>query len=494
MAGSKKKKILPLVFLLIAIALMGTAYVLLSDYKKEKKEEIPEENLTGEEAITAYEPFQKTEIQNIRIENETSDFTLIRVDENWLLEGEEEFPVNQPRVEMLADYFSNLQFTKSITEIDAVSEYGLDQPKIKMEMTKTDGSVISVEVGDLQDTISQYYIMVNGDQDTVYLGDTMIFTYLSFDKKDMMPLPSLSAIEATSITRLSIQSEEYGNLNMYYEENNPYDYTGFTYFPWVIEEPFDTPQNAETEDVTSFLEAYKDISFMAAVDYKEENWKNYGIDTPSTILSISYQKEVTPATDTAAAVTEPAKLILSFGNPDEDGNVYVRMEGSSMVYLMGKSKVEALLQDPSALVTSMLHLVNIESLSGMEVIADDQSHQYTMGYKTETVADGLESKAADFTADGVSVVEGETEFRELYNTIVSLKKEGDFPADAEYEEKPYLTVKFIRNDVSLPDIIVEYLPYNESYYAVRWNGEVKYTVDARDISKCVETINNYKAK
>lgn len=96
-------------------------------------------------------------------------------------EDESGYEVNSGTANQILEKLASLSCTNEINSVTDMEQYGLDEPVMTVTLTMTDGTVHTVEVGDLNSMITAYYIRVD-DGNTVYTMSTS--NYSLFNKVD----------------------------------------------------------------------------------------------------------------------------------------------------------------------------------------------------------------------------------------------------------------------------------------------------------------------
>jgi hypothetical protein len=96
-------------------------------------------------------------------------------------EAESGYEVNSGTANQILEKLASLSCTNEIDSVTDMEQYGLDEPVMTVTLTMTDGTVHTVEVGDLNSMITAYYIRAD-DGNTVYTMSTS--SYSLFNKAD----------------------------------------------------------------------------------------------------------------------------------------------------------------------------------------------------------------------------------------------------------------------------------------------------------------------
>ena len=120
---------------LAALALLLGLYGVLRATNAEN-----EEGETEGEALTAMASEDITELA-VTIDGQEAVF--VREDSEWKKSGEDSFPVNKDKLDTLAETFSGLTADRELSDIEDLSEYGLDSPVSTVSLTDAEGETVS---------------------------------------------------------------------------------------------------------------------------------------------------------------------------------------------------------------------------------------------------------------------------------------------------------------------------------------------------------------
>ena len=487
-AAKKKKKSLRLLLLvLVAAALIGV-YFLIGG-KEDELEENPGSTTQAADSSVEICPFDAADVVKVSFDNPKFSATLVRQEDgSFIMEEEPEFPLNQTRTEIL---FGNVVGkADSIVAEDAdLSVYGLDDPAIRIVATDKNGSEYRLNVGDKLGTVSKngYYACMEG-QNTVYLVPASLYAYFNLEKSDWITSENLPEIDTTKIVGVEIASEEFGNLALFHTgavgdgDGNPN--TG----NWRMEKPYTNVLGVTEARVTELIANYSGFSFNNPVDYKKENFALYGLEEPVTKLTLTYEESSDLTTDMLKK-----KVVLNIGNQLENGDYYVNLNGSDLVYTMTGANVKGLVDvDADEIVEKRFSLIYIYTIAELEVEFGDTKHLYEMTHEEVTDESGTSTTTkSTFVVDGVPVSEDSTSFNTFYTNFVKPSASYVLPEDTKAEGEPVLTLRYKRVDPAYGDLYIEYFPYDDSFYAARINGVMMYAVDMRDIETLMNGVTAY---
>lgn len=487
-AAKKKKKTLRLLLLLLVVAALGAVYFLIDTGDDEGTEELPAPTSAATNSKLVLCDLTAEDVVKVRFENDTFSATVIRQEDgNCYFEEEPDFPINQTKANHV---FTNLYKECELLLEDAdLAVYGLTEPALRITATDKNGKTFTLNVGARVGTVSEnkYYACFDNET-TVYCVPGTLFVPYCLEKTEWIRLETLPDLNTTNIVGIEITSEEFGNLALYHNggigdaDANPNTAN------WRMEIPYSNLLGLSEEKVTETIERYTGTSFSNPVDYKSENFALYGLDKPSTMISVLYE------TDSAFSDEKlKQRTTLNIGDKTDDGYYYVNLAGSSLVYTIMESSVKKLAQvDADSLVEKRFALIYIHSVAELEVKMGDVTHLYELEHEKVADENGAETvKKSNFIVDGKRLPEGSTGFNTFYTNFLNPKANRVIPEDTAVEGEPFFTLRYKRTESSYQNLYMEYFPFDDSYYAVRINGVMMYAVDKRPVDTLMQEINAY---
>ncbi|GGO03343.1 DUF4340 domain-containing protein [Saccharibacillus kuerlensis] len=146
-----KKYIPTLVLVLVFVVGLGYAY---------------SQNLFGEEeepAAAQLTDIDTSKIAGIRVANGDLTYQLVKAGEDWTFTEPQNYPVNPYSVESWLDTLTSAQQGDVVEESpEDVSRYGIDAAKKGITLTKENGEVVTIGIGDALPTGSAQYARIDG--------------------------------------------------------------------------------------------------------------------------------------------------------------------------------------------------------------------------------------------------------------------------------------------------------------------------------------------
>lgn len=476
MSKKKKRNFTTILLLLLVLIFVVAGYGLL----KSHNDKVEQEEVAQEEQDTSIklQDFEAESIVNISVESAEEQFLFVKKDDNWVLDGEEEYPLSQSKLTSMAAGIAQLSATRLVVEApEDLSEYGLLNPSLLIKAVTVEGKEYSLQLGEQLTTDTDYYGQIAGDN-AVYVIPMATRTKYAITKADLFDIESPPSITADTIREVKVSSKTQGDFHIVYEENNPEDYSGSGTYCWVIPEGYANPMNMDNTAVSEVLSNYTVFSFTKGIDYVKENQSKYGLGADSDRVFVRY----------LTAEGEEKTYTLWIGDTDSEGNYYVRPEGSNRTYLMAKDTVEQkiIIEDKEALLSKFTHMVNILDVNRVTVLAKDKSKVYEIKRTDETDSDGNTTTKETFYIDGGEAED--TQFRTMYQSMIGLRMVEPLKEKVEVSGDPVLTLTFEKNDGK--EVVVSYHPYQTNRYTITVNGKTSALADKSEIDSFVETILN----
>ena len=480
MKKKKKSQATSLIVAVVVLILLCAVYFML-DWKQKKDEAAAETEESTEETLPV--SVTQEEFSKVSIKYEGTTMTFAYQDDTWSYEEDPDFPLKSTLANSKLNNLTNISVSRKLEDPAELSEYGLDDPMMEVTVEKTDDTSFTLYIGDENASTGDYYAMVDDGEEIYTIGSSLV-SALSLDIYDLAEAEELPGISSENIQSVTVEKD--GETNTF-----TCDSTGLV---WTLTAADGTENAVDSTSLDTLLAEAADLSFDRMVDYKGEDLEQYGLKEPAATVTIVTEEtevveveaedetaEETEADTTEAAETETEEvteetepeteiitvektLNLYVGDTNEDGNYYVKQEGSSQVHVMAASSLENLM-DIQKLNYLDLYVndVPMTNMASLKVTYQGETKELTR--ETEIVVVETEAETEDETAeksteaeteetepetetiyhylvDGVDV--DETTYKAFYNSSILLKAQKRM----EEADVPELTGE--------PDLILEY--------------------------------------
>ena len=292
---SMRKKNRGVLILVIVLVLLLAVYFGLRAWNasQEEKAEAEQEAATVHVTDTAAE-----DIVSLKFNVGNGDLEFSKEDDQWYYTPDKDFPLQQSYPEDMAETVGSITADRELTDGDALDAYGLDDPVYTVEYTDAEGNVTELLFGDM--TGDDYYVMISGS-DTVYTVSSSVIEALNYSLEDMAQLDDYPSIGSGNLVKEVITQN--GETTTYNSEDED-----------------------QAEDIAAVAGGLGAVTLSEAADYsvEDEDLDMYGLDQASRItVEATYTQD-----------DEEQLLTLYIGNEDGNGNRYVMLNDSRIVYLI----------------------------------------------------------------------------------------------------------------------------------------------------------------
>ncbi len=501
MARRKRKNAITLVSLALALVALICLYFWYDHYQKSKE---------GSEADTEQSIDLATvdteQVDSLHYVGSAADLTFVLKADAWVVKDDTERPINQEHITSILNAIKALKADRVIMESpDNLSDYGLEQPQSVLTVTMKDQQAVTVKLGNKAVDASGYYGLVNEDG-TVYLLPTGLGTALQYSDIQMTALPEAPSITAENITHILIDNRDGEDYELAYSEEEELDNTGSNMYAWRFLKPYGEGYTADSTKVSDLQANYTTFDYINCVDYKGEGLDKYGLKEPVSSILVGYfvtrtETLPTPETDpdTGKEITEktykdPYEYKIYIGNQDEDGNYYVRIDGSDAVYTMSSDSVAKMLQvDAFSLLNHYILLPSLDNVDRVTAQVEGTTYQMAIKRETSTDQEGKETTTPAYTFNGKEAEEGA--FKKLYQQLIGITYDSQIPGDITVGDGiPYLTLTYHIFGDNERTVSASFLPYDDNFYTVEKNGETLFFADKRAVEDIAKALGSFTGK
>lgn len=353
--------------------------------------------------------------QSLTWTDDSGTLTLNHGESGWSYADDSAFPLDQTVPEDMTAALSAAAATRQIDTPESLEDYGLDAPVLTITAQDEDGTEYSYAFGDVNELTGEYYLLYNGEEDTVYLVGSDLHDAFSYDLYDMVEMETLP--EFGSVTGLSVDQPE-GSLTLRYEE----DGSGLSYDPdnhWFLEQG-DSLLALDTGKVSSLTSAITGLYWKSCVNYDvdDQELAAWGLGDSAAVVTTTY----TAAIDEGEETAEEETFALRLGSTSDEGT-YAMLEGSSMVYLIDSETADSLrYASYSSLRSDSICSMDWDTVDRLDITLDGAT--YTISFdESETEEDGETVTTTLYTWDGQELDSSDVE--SLLSAINGLTATGD---------------------------------------------------------------------
>ncbi len=469
-----------IIILMVVLGLLVGSYFFLANRPEPEVPEVQSERVS-------ILKFDKNEIVKMELKTKNGELTFHKVEKEveeekdgkkekvkksmWEVDYPHEIELKQMSVDDIAYSFSNLQAERVIEEEtpEDLTPYGLEDPQAVAQATLKDGSKKIVYLGDKTPAGNTYYLMLDGDPKVyeVWMNHGEHYMYTLADVRDK----SLPSINSEALTYFKIDKNDGKPIEIKMNDSQSDEEAQFGLGLWQMTKPFNEPMGVDSDAFQRTLEAIPVFSIDDFVEDGVEDFAKYGLEEPSLELILK-DSETT--------------LHLQFGKDYDENKIYFKIPGSDSVYGMKKSSIEFADIKPFNLVEKFAYIVNIDNVDKVIVEGQGKTHTLSMSRKTQKAEEeGEEDEViTTYMVDGKEVEE--KPFKKAYQSIIGILVDGE--NNKELAENPVVKTTFFLNKGPNREVHINYVPYDNDFYAVFRSGKAEFVVNRGMVHKMLDDI------
>lgn len=419
---------------------------------------------------------------------DSAAYQLIRKDNSFVLQGQEDFPLRASVMEELslslgkvpakAVVLQELNPTQGLT----ASAFGLDEPLSRVEITYQDGERKELLLGNPapNEMTPQRYCMLAGDPRlyTILEADSEVFFYemeylRSFDQPRIDP-SLLDRIEVSGIVTWEA------------------DYTPSG---WQMRKPFSYPLSIQRMD--ALLSQIENMGFEAYLGEEAAvDLSGYGLDFPEVIVHLTQAATIiTGETADGQQISFPVseqEYILKLGNETGKSGVYLSWDGKvfkASNFLLGFWKN----LNPRSMVLANPINFQVNNLEEVRFSASGLTYVYEVRM-VESITENNQIATDEYgqTLYDMAVRRmGESEdmdaeiFAEWYKQLASLSGDGALPQDFILSGESRATITLKNSHLTRT---IEFYPYDALHEAIAVDGVALYYIQKDRLDHIIDLI------
>lgn len=150
--------------MVIALLIVSAVVSLLSLQRHNDREQQREED---EAAAIVMDAIEVGSITAFSYEMDGTTWRYEKSGDGWICKNNEQLTLDTSKIESLLGNVSSITASDTLTDVENLGEYGLDQPSNRITIV-TDDQTVTYSIGDYNSMIYGYYVRRN-DEDQVYI-------------------------------------------------------------------------------------------------------------------------------------------------------------------------------------------------------------------------------------------------------------------------------------------------------------------------------------
>jgi len=458
------KKLRSIIILVVVLGILIGAYAYLSSRPKDESN-IPQTVVISE--------LNKDDIVKIELKKKNETLLFEKKGDEWTVDYPYPVVLSQDEVDDIAKSFAYLDVQRLLDENpEDLSLYGLDDPVSVATATLKDGKTVTFYLGNKAPAGNAYYLMPEGEKKVyaVWLDHANNFNSSLSDVRER----SFPEINGNEMRYFKIVRKGKPTIEITYNESEEEPGTPAVGISlWQMVQPYSQPMSVDGADFnTDVLQVLPNFMISHFIDDNPESLAKYGLEDPWGEFEIRDNQN---------------SIHLYFGDEYEDDYVYFRMEGSNQVYTIGKHLLDFMDVNAFDWVVKFAFVARIDDVDKVIVEKDGVSHTLSMTRKTEKAEnEGEEDQViTTYLLNGKDI--GESTFKSLFQKVIGLIV--DTEHQKELEEKPVIKTTFYLNKGKDREVHVNYVPYDDNFYAVFRDGKSDFVISKASVDKMFNAID-----
>lgn len=471
MKKAKKLYILTGVFLLIC----------LMTYFVSKQEEQKEKIKNSDEIILKID---KSNVKKLSWEVGSTKLSFQKKDGKWIYEEDENFPVNNEKIENLLEQFESFGVSFEIEQVEDYGQYGLENPAGTIQI-QTKDEKYEVSIGDFSNMDSERYVSI-GDGNAYLVKEDPLDAF-SIELKDLIKNDEIPDLSKTK----EIQFEGTEEEQIVYEEESPKTYCSDDVF---FLQDGSKQQPLDTMRVEAYLDLVTNLNFGQYMTYHatEEELKTYGLDQPDLTMMMEYEVQEKEndeaAKDSDNQKVEASEFVLHIARDpqekkeadskaseeEEEITAYARVGDSGIVYKIGGEDYEALMKASyNDLRHQKVFTADSDKIQSVDIALDGKNYTLTTKKENDELVWYYNEKK----------INGD-DFKTALYGLETAKFTDEQPSE---KEEISLTVQL--DNENYPEVTVELYRFNGNNCLAVLDGEPVALVAREHVVELVEAVN-----
>ena len=486
-AVRQKKKLLPVIIAaVLAVAVLAGGTVAVIKLIPEREEESSTPSI---ETISVLD-MNSDDFKSVTVTNENGTFKLYSAEEkketdssssdtsgsdteiNWYLDGYDKEVIDSSSVESIVSSVAKLEAAREVTAKSA-AECGLENPAVRADVVKNDGSEFSVLVGIESPDNTGTYVKLSTEE-KVYITQSDLKGSFTFD--------ALSLAETSSVPGITVTDDmnDYKGDDGALSSFDTITLTGKNYPEKVVIAP-------NTDENLSAYATYMTVSptkrIADNVDGIFSLFKNGAASSGAYSFdnSASARKQLGLDNPDLTATIKIGSFTTSYlFKQQEDGSYAVWYDGARIIKKVTVANIPFIDYKTTDYYASWVCLQSINELSNFTVKTPDKTYGFDIVYDDSEDAE----ETYVITYEGTKLVA--ENFQSFYEECIRLSC-SDYTID-KVSGEPEMSIVFTYSDSSRNAVTVDFVKSSETKYQYSIDGINMGKVNSTDLNKILRLV------
>ena len=400
-------------------------------------------------------------VKAVEVVKNDGNITAVKDNEgNWLINALALGDIDSSKSRSFAEAAINLTTIKLITEnAKDLSEYGLDNPGIKLKITKNDGAVATILIGEKSPVNGEYFTK-NEAENKVYTLSSYKVETLTKPESYYTQFERFSVDDVSAINKITIKRPD---ATIAFEINDV-DNTGGYYTAWKMTSPIQAEANADYITNTIFAKL-GEIKLSEPIQSGD-----FGFDKPAAELTLNFRPYDADKQEYKEEYTET----LVVGKMVE-GKYFVQYEGKA--YSVPAASLEFINTTVLNMVSKLQSIFNIADVEKVEMKYGETSATLDILHINEDGDLSFKINGNDIDPDDA---------KKFYQQLIGVLADGIY--NGQNLGETVLSI-YYKGYNGKPDNTIEFKTISDLECAIVKNGTAQFTVSKSIVNQVIEAIN-----
>lgn len=393
----------------------------------------------------------------------------------------EELPIDEVKLQKFTENISSFIVREEIEKgCERLSDFGLDEPEVQIELKLKDRGNIILSIGDRVPKAEENSRYVSWDNGVYVMDENRMESFFygkcDFISKEVSPSYEEVAKGENPALVTKVRVKKAGEEPLVISLLNSEEMVGYLVNSYQITSPIDYPAGADITE--EFLITFFDIKSteVVSVNATEEECERYGLKLPYMEAEVEYQD----------ANADKRKFILKASEVDGQGGVYIQKDDEPIIYKCKSETLSWLNMNVETLISKEILVPDIRTISKLTIKTDEKDYDIQLkniGEENEKVS------CNDKNLDSDS-------FRNLYYMLISQNATEvifDQMPDVDGLEREVEVIYTYTGGDKREDHLVFYKESVRKLCAILNNGERGYRLSSAGLETFLENLEKFSS-
>jgi len=462
------KKFKSIIALVVILLVLCGAYFYISKHPKTAQKD----SSSSSDVAASAEVWKldSTKVSKVVITGSANN-TFVKNAKVWSIENYD-YKINQTAITSVTDPLTTLSGTLVEKDAKDMAKYGLDNPIINV-VINGEGIDKTLLVGDKTSDAANYYASEKGSKNVYFISASTVegLTLKQSAYRDN----TITAIDAATLSYMKIVQTGNAPVVITKSTNQSADEIQYNVNTWMLTGAYSSPQGLDSEKIATLTAAIPNLIVSDIAEDNPKDLSRYGLDKPVMDLTLKDTKNT---------------LHLLMGKNKDESSVYFKVDGVNTVYIMDKTVTDTFKLKPFDVISKFAYIVNIDYVDMIVVDANGKKDTVLLSRtsaKAEKSGDpDVVTTTSKVNGKSIEISKFKTEYQEIIGLTV------DSENDKKLEDKPEISITYSLNKGSKKQEVVNFVPYNDQFYAVFRDGKSDFVITKDKVNKMITSLKNLK--